>query len=101
MRNLLEAAEMTVAQGVITKIRDNTFYGLLILRNAQKAVAVDCRPSDAIALCLRTTSPILVSEELLNQSAVSKEKLDSIPSPSSIDITPRKMEQEKKDRKGY
>jgi len=76
--NLLEAAEMTIVQGVITKIQQNTFYGLLILRNRQKNVAVDCRPSDAIALCLRAKSPILVSEKVLSTSGISKEKLASM-----------------------
>lgn len=86
-RNLLEAAEVTIVQGVITRIQQNTFYGLLVIRNAQKTVAVDCRPSDAIALCLRAKSPMLVSEEVLSTSGVSKEEFASM---QSEEFSPRK-----------
>ncbi len=81
MRSLLEAAEAKILQGVITEIKNATFYGLLFVQiTQQQVIAVDCRPSDAIALCLRTKSPILVSEQVLNESAVTKDNIGSIQS---------------------
>jgi uncharacterized protein len=58
----------------------STFYALIHLKVDGKPVAVDSRPSDAIALALRTDSPIFVSEEVIAKSrtlSTSKDKVDT------------------------
>ena len=53
---------------VITKLHENTFYAEIHLVAGGRPVVVDSRPSDAIALALRTSSPIFVEEDVLEKS---------------------------------
>lgn len=53
---------------VISDLRDNTFYALIHLSRNGEALEVDARPSDAIALALRTEAPIFVAEPVLEKA---------------------------------
>ena len=53
---------------VITRLHENTFYAEIHLIAGGRPVVVDSRPSDAIALALRTSSPVFVEEEVLEKS---------------------------------
>ena len=64
---------------VVTELKENTFFALIHLQLDGEKVTIDSRPSDAIALALRTDSPIYVTEEVINNSrniTLDKEKLD-------------------------
>jgi len=79
LKNVLMQLNAEVEKVVVTDLKDNTFYALIHLRLNGESVAVDSRPSDAIALALRTDSPIFVSETVIANSknlALTKEKLD-------------------------
>ncbi|MFP5486801.1 MAG: bifunctional nuclease family protein [Acidimicrobiia bacterium] len=52
---------------VITEVREHTYYAQLHLLVDGEPQVVDCRPSDAIALAVRTASPIFADDELLDQ----------------------------------
>lgn len=54
----------------ITKLADKTFFALLHLEGQEGALAIDARPSDAIALALRAQAPIFVAEEVLERAQV-------------------------------
>jgi len=54
----------------ITALHDSTFYATLYLEAPGRLWDVDARPSDAIALALRTDAPILVAEEVLDEAGV-------------------------------
>ena len=68
LKNLLRQLEADVAKIVVTELKDNTFYALIVLKVKGKPVTIDCRPSDAIALALRTDAPIFVSEDVIHKS---------------------------------
>lgn len=68
MRNILLKLEVTLEKIEVTDLRDNTFYANIYLRVGNRVVPIDSRPSDAIALALRTDSPIYVSEEVIKKS---------------------------------
>jgi bifunctional DNase/RNase len=51
---------------VVCDLKDNTFYAIIHLTVRGERVAIDARPSDAIALALRTRSPILVEENVID-----------------------------------
>ena len=53
---------------VITKLQESTFFAEIHLVVSGRTVVVDSRPSDAIALALRTSSPVFVEEEVLERS---------------------------------
>ena len=68
LRSVLATVEATVERIVITELKENTFYAILRLNLAGHEVEVDSRPSDAIALALRTDSPIYVNENVIEKA---------------------------------
>jgi uncharacterized protein len=71
MRDLLDAAGASVQRVVVDDLRNDTYYGLIELRlqGSNKLVWVDTRPSDALALALRTGARIEVSPKVM-QAAI-------------------------------
>jgi bifunctional DNase/RNase len=67
-RNLLRHMNSQLERVVITELRDDTFFAVLWVRHDGELMTVDARPSDAIALALRSDCPIYVSEQVM-QSA--------------------------------
>jgi uncharacterized protein len=67
-RNLINHLNGSLEKVVITELKDDTFYAILWMRQDNEPIAVDARPSDAIALALRADCPIYVSEQVM-QSA--------------------------------
>lgn len=64
-KNLIHYLNGSLERVVITDIKEDTFYAVLCLRQGDEAITVDSRPSDAIALALRTDCPIYVSEAVM------------------------------------
>jgi len=54
----------------ITELKENTYYAAVNISLAGRQVMIDSRPSDAIALALRTKSPIYVAKAVLEASSV-------------------------------
>ena len=67
LRDVLEATGNEVSEIRITEMRDNVFYASLVLASG---VEVSARPSDSIALALRTGSRIVCAEELLDDAGI-------------------------------
>ncbi len=67
---LLQTLSATLEQVVITEVREHTFYAELHLRTDKGASVVSSRPSDAIAIAVRTGAPIFAAEDLLDEAAV-------------------------------
>ncbi|MCS7217009.1 MAG: bifunctional nuclease family protein [Candidatus Bipolaricaulota bacterium] len=68
---LLEALGARLARVEISEIKEGVFYAkVYVSRDGEEPKAVDARPSDAIALALRTKSPIFVAEEVFAQAGV-------------------------------
>lgn len=68
--NLLEAWKMTLDRVIIHSLQDNTFYAILCVRQGEAKKEIDARPSDAIAIALRTNSPIWVMEEVIADASI-------------------------------
>jgi bifunctional DNase/RNase len=66
LRNIITDLEGRVDRVVVSDLKDNTFYAVIHLTVRGERVAIDARPSDAIALALRTRSPILVEENVID-----------------------------------
>lgn len=78
MKDLLEGLHATLTAVHLTELRDGVFYANLLLHTVQdQALVMTARPSDAIALALRTESEILVSEELLDEAGIEIPDQDS------------------------
>jgi hypothetical protein len=71
MRDLLDRVDITLTSVHITDIREGVFFAELLLRNSEGALEpLSARPSDAIAVALRTKSNIMVNSELLDEVGI-------------------------------
>ncbi len=68
MKNLMDQMGVKLAKVEICDLRDNTFFAQLYLILQGKEFSMDARPSDAIALALRTQAPIYVEEQVIQKS---------------------------------
>jgi len=68
VRNLINNLNARLDKVVINELKDDTFYATLWLNQGGEPVAVDARPSDAIALALRSDCPIFVTGEVLEKA---------------------------------
>jgi hypothetical protein len=64
-KNLMRHLNASLERIVISELRDDTFFAVLWLRQGDEPLAIDARPSDAIALALRADCPIYVTEEVM------------------------------------
>jgi uncharacterized protein len=53
----------------VNDLKDNTYYALIHFNVNKKRLVIDSRPSDAIAIALRTAAPIYVEEAVISKSA--------------------------------
>lgn len=66
----LEAVGGEVDRIVIATLADETYHARLVLRRDGQEIEVDARPSDALALAVRTGARILAAEAVLEQAAL-------------------------------
>ncbi len=70
LRDVVEALQAQVERVVITELRSATYYSELQLKRGEETITVSSRPSDAVALAVRTGSPLFVSDELMDAEGV-------------------------------
>jgi bifunctional DNase/RNase len=68
LRNVIQDLRASVEKIVVSDLQENTFYALIYLIVDGDSIAVDARPSDAIALALRTKAPIFVEEKVIENA---------------------------------
>ena len=68
LRNVINDLDGKVDQVVVSDLKDNTFFAIIYLTVKGERVVIDSRPSDAIALALRTRAPILVEETVIDNA---------------------------------
>lgn len=61
----LQSFGIEVVMVKVTELKDNAFYGRIILKQGNKIVSLDARPSDATAIAVRVGAPIYVKYDLL------------------------------------
>ncbi len=69
LKSLVDNLGATVLEVIIDELRDNTFYAKIVIEVATLTNEIDSRPSDAIALAVRTEVPIYVAESVLQTAA--------------------------------
>ncbi len=68
IRNIIADMDGRVERVVVSDLKENTFYAVIHLDVRGSQVAIDARPSDAIAIALRTASPILVDDSVISNA---------------------------------
>jgi bifunctional DNase/RNase len=82
LRNIITDLSGTVDRIVVSDLKEGTFYAIVHLTVRGERVAIDARPSDAIALALRTRAPILVEESVIESA-------------KTVDFGPERLDNEK------
>jgi bifunctional DNase/RNase len=70
LRNMISELDARVTRIVINDLRESTFFAQIRVLVGDKLLEIDARPSDAIALALRTEAPIFVAQSVLEQAHV-------------------------------
>ena len=70
-KNTLEEIGVKVTKIEVCDLRDNTYYARIFLSSSEGDTSVDARPSDAIAIALRTRAPIFIHDEVIKKSKAS------------------------------
>lgn len=80
-QSIARALGAEIARAEIVSLQKNTFFAELVLRRGAggEEVAIDARPSDAVALALRAKAPILVAESVLEQVRTDQSGPDPLP----------------------
>ncbi len=69
LKILIDNLGANVNEIIINELKDNTFFARIILESSGLTNEIDARPSDAIALAVRTYAPIFVSESVMSSAA--------------------------------
>jgi uncharacterized protein len=79
LKSVLETLGGKLDHIAVSDLRDNTFYALLFIERGDEMLKIDSRPSDAIALALRTRSDLFVAQKVIdNSQQLDAEALKSI-----------------------
>lgn len=73
LRAVIETLNARVVGIYIDELKNDTFYAKILVKDKGKEISIDSRPSDAIALALRTKSPIFVAEHIIADMGTLKE----------------------------
>jgi hypothetical protein len=78
LKRVIDDLAATVERIVVCDLRENTFYAAIYLRQGVSTVTIDARPSDAIALALRSQCPIFVADQVLDTARGVDSSRDSV-----------------------
>jgi bifunctional DNase/RNase len=81
LKNLIHHFDADVAKVVVTELKENTLFAQIQLTHNKNRMTIDSRPSDAIALAMRTNSPIFVADEVIQNSR----NITLDPAPENLD----------------
>ena len=70
LSDLLEQLDVNCTRVAVTELRENTFYASITLSVNGRELEIDSRPSDALALAVRSGAPIFAAEDVIAESAI-------------------------------
>jgi bifunctional DNase/RNase len=82
LRNVIHDLKADIQKIVVSDLKENTFYALIYLSVNGEPLAIDARPSDAIALALRARAPIFVEDRVIDTA-------------KTLDLAPEKGDSER------
>jgi len=70
IRDILEALDADVVRVVVTELKTSTYFAEIVLLQAGREVPVSSRPSDAVAVAVRTGAPLFVADDLMDSEGI-------------------------------
>lgn len=74
VKNMITSLNANLIRAVIKALKDDVFFGALVVEIDGKELEIDSRPSDAIAVAVRAHVPIMVSEKVMNEASIIPEE---------------------------
>ncbi|HET7349008.1 MAG TPA: bifunctional nuclease family protein [Acidobacteriaceae bacterium] len=84
LKNVVLGLNAEVRRVVVSELRGDTFYAVIWMEQNGEIIAIDARPSDALALALRSDCPIYVAEEVLHAAKVLPNSAETQPSEQDL-----------------
>ena len=76
VKNIIISLNAKLIKAVIKVLKDDIFYGMLVVEVNGKELEIDSRPSDAIAVAVRAHVPIMVSEKVMDEASIIPEEVE-------------------------
>ena len=70
LSDMLAELNAEIARITVTELRENTFYARITLKAAASEIEIDSRPSDALALAVRSDAPIFAADKVIEESGI-------------------------------
>ena len=74
LKNVLNSLNARLLRVEVVALRDDVFYGNLVVEHNGEVLNIDSRPSDALALAVRAHVPILVARDVMDAASITPEK---------------------------
>jgi bifunctional DNase/RNase len=74
IKNIFNDLDAQVVRVEVVALREDTFYGNIVLETNGKSINIDSRPSDALAVAVRTNVPVMVSRSVMDTAGIIPEK---------------------------
>ncbi len=74
LKSSFDLLDIEIEKVVINDVVDGTFYAQIFLTNKKNDYSIDARPSDAIALAVRTKAPIFAEERVVDKASIASEE---------------------------
>jgi bifunctional DNase/RNase len=84
IKNLLDSIEVRVSRIVVSDLRENTYFAMIGLKINSSSAEIDARPSDALAIALRSDCPIFVDEEVMRKASVAEKDTGMVDTPDEF-----------------
>jgi len=96
LKNIFKTLKANIMRVEIVALRDDTFYGNIVVETNEETLDIDARPSDALALAVRTHVPILVEHSVLDSAGIVPEadlrdKEEKTPLKDNIEENPERL----------
>ena len=70
LNDLVGELDAQITKITVTELKENTFYALITLQASQSEIEIDSRPSDALALAVRSNAPIFAADKVIAESGI-------------------------------
>jgi uncharacterized protein len=100
LKNVLNTMNARLVRIEVISLREDVFYGNLVVETGGRMLNIDCRPSDALALAVRAHVPIMVANEVMDSAGVIPEKdmADKPAPPVNLPPSPAPVEEDSEER---
>ena len=86
LRSVITSVGATVKEIIVSDLSNDTFFAKIVIIHNEETVEVDCRPSDALALAVRTKAPIYVKDDVVERAGVLMDSESGKPIISESDV---------------